>query len=377
MRCHQRREFVQKKLQTNLLFHKTGIHSFNRNTFTEDYFLTSFVTDRPIPELHNTEVSTDNAPGTPAEIPSTVDTAATAAFAGLGVLGVGAWTIASRHRYVSLLPTPTYAAIAYLLAVAGALAVPLCILGCCGLKTENRTSLLCNSIWDYICQQHCQGPNDPRCQMLICFGARFAGRWCDLRCPVEGLLIYVQRLFYVYTYFLLISFILECGAGGLAYYYEVAVETELRAELNNTFLHNYGLDAMISNAIDRMQTEFKCCGAVRFDDWRHSPWHDHDRRLLVPDSCCKTITNRCGARDHPSNIYYNNSRKVFDKVAPTREPRQQSVRRVPRTRPTDKAGNSSRGTRRSLKRLPCPLHPANEKKDRDVPIATISDNLSI
>ncbi|KAH9641543.1 hypothetical protein HF086_002230 [Spodoptera exigua] len=97
-------------------------------------------------------------------------------FAGAGVLGVGAWTVTYRHRYVSLLPTPTYPAIAYLLIIAGAMGVPLCALGCCGLKTENRTSLLC------------------------------------------------------YTYFLLITFLLEVGAGGLAYYYEVAVEDELRAD---------------------------------------------------------------------------------------------------------------------------------------------------
>ncbi|KAJ2950379.1 hypothetical protein O0L34_g8622 [Tuta absoluta] len=178
-------------------------------------------------------------------------------FAGIGVLAVGAWTIASRHKYVALLPTPTYAAIAYLLAIAGALAVPLSALGCCGLKTENRTSLLC------------------------------------------------------YTYFLLITFLLEVGAGGLAYYYEVAVEDELRSELNNTFLNNYALDTTVTNAVDAMQEQFKCCGAIRFQDWRYSPWHLHDQRLLVPDSCCKTVTNRCGARDHPSNIHYNGCIRQF------------------------------------------------------------------
>ncbi|XP_013175302.1 PREDICTED: CD151 antigen isoform X2 [Papilio xuthus] len=172
-------------------------------------------------------------------------------FAGIGVLIVGAWTVASRHRFVPLLPTPTYPAIAYLLVIAGGMGVPLCALGCCGLKTENRTSLLC------------------------------------------------------YTYFLLFTFILELGAGGLAYYYEVAVEFELKAELNNTFIANYALDVVVTDAVDLMQTEFKCCGASRYSDWRRSAWHQHDPRLLVPDSCCKTVTSRCGMRDHPSNIYHN------------------------------------------------------------------------
>lgn len=47
-------------------FQKTGVHPFNRNTFIEDDFLSSFVTDRPAVELHNAEVFT-------AEIPFTAD----------------------------------------------------------------------------------------------------------------------------------------------------------------------------------------------------------------------------------------------------------------------------------------------------------------
>lgn len=28
-----------------------------------------------------------------------------------------------------------------------------------------------------------------------------------------------------------------------------------------------------------------------------------ENQLIVPESCCKTPTDQCGARDHPSNIY--------------------------------------------------------------------------
>ncbi|VVD03465.1 unnamed protein product [Leptidea sinapis] len=52
------------------------------------------------------------------------------------------------------------------------------------------------------------------------------------------------------------------GAGGLAYYYEVAVEYELGAQLNQT----------------------------------KSAWHEHDPRLLVPDSCCRTDFNASAMR---------------------------------------------------------------------------------
>ncbi|KPJ00986.1 Tetraspanin-11 [Papilio xuthus] len=240
-------------------------------------------------------------------------------FAGIGVLIVGAWTVASRHRFVPLLPTPTYPAIAYLLVIAGGMGVPLCALGCCGLKTENRTSLLC------------------------------------------------------YTYFLLFTFILELGAGGLAYYYEVAVEFELKAELNNTFIANYALDVVVTDAVDLMQTEFKCCGASRYSDWRRSAWHQHDPRLLVPDSCCKTVTSRCGMRDHPSNIYHNKqakpaaNRKVFDKSSSAGD-----LTKFQNLGPRRLKPPQTSRRKRSARRTPCPLH-----HNKQLPISTISDNVSI
>ena len=50
--------------------------------------------------------------------------------------------------------------------------------------------------------------------------------------------------------------------------------------------------------------QFKCCGSNNFSDWRDSVWIGApDNRQLVPDSCCKTPTDLCGRRDHPSNIY--------------------------------------------------------------------------
>ena len=35
-------------------------------------------------------------------------------------------------------------------------------------------------------------------------------------------------------------------------------------------------------------------------EWRAG----QDSRVKVPDSCCKTVSEGCGARDHPSNIPY-------------------------------------------------------------------------
>ncbi|XP_077286979.1 CD151 antigen-like [Arctopsyche grandis] len=172
--------------------------------------------------------------------------------AGLAVFSVGLWTVISKHQYVSLLSTITYPMAAYVLLAAGTLAAFASILGYCGLWRENRSMLLC------------------------------------------------------YTYFLLLIFVLEAMVGVLAYVYEEQVTTELQANLNNTFLENYRMVQDKTKAIDSMQINFKCCGAVRHEDWKASAWLrvSLGEKRLVPDSCCKSVTPRCGIRDHPSNIHY-------------------------------------------------------------------------
>lgn len=62
-----------------------------------------------------------------------------------------------------------------------------------------------------------------------------------------------------------------------------------------------------------------CCGAIRFEDWKYSAWLQTDRadlfrtteKRLVPDSCCLTMSELCGLRDHPSNIPYTVSNLRF------------------------------------------------------------------
>lgn len=50
--------------------------------------------------------------------------------------------------------------------------------------------------------------------------------------------------------------------------------------------------------------QFKCCGSNNSSDWAGNEWiKDPDNERLVPDSCCKTPSDLCGRRDHPSNIY--------------------------------------------------------------------------
>ncbi|KAG8225625.1 hypothetical protein J437_LFUL004193 [Ladona fulva] len=180
---------------------------------------------------------------------------------GAAVIGVGAWTVACHHNYIELLSTSTYALAAYVLIVAGILAVIASLLLLAALLNENR-------------------------------------------CLILSL-----------TFLLLLIFLLEAMVGMLCYIYEEQVESELSLNLNNTFVQNYGVDDSKTQAIDAMQREYKCCGAIRFEDWEYSMWHkqirlqeevNEDPSIIfnkVPDSCCISESLSCGKSSHPSNIY--------------------------------------------------------------------------
>jgi CD151 antigen len=82
--------------------------------------------------------------------------------------------------------------------------------------------------------------------------------------------------------------------------------------LSDTFARNYAVSERHTKAIDLMQQNYMCCGAVRFEDYRESLWLKSRRSDLirpienrtVPDSCCVTMTKGCGVSHHPSNIPY-------------------------------------------------------------------------
>lgn len=121
-----------------------------------------------------------------------------------------------------------------------------------------------------------------------------------------------------YIVLLILVFLFELSAGTLAYIYERNVPDELNMTLSETFSQNYALSERHTKAIDLMQQNLQCCGAIRFEDYRNSMWRKSRRELitpvegrLVPDSCCITFTPKCGVSDHPSNIPYTVNYKNF------------------------------------------------------------------
>ncbi|XP_071261275.1 CD151 antigen-like isoform X1 [Salvelinus alpinus] len=179
--------------------------------------------------------------------------------AGGVVMAVGVWTLVEKSDYISLLNSTFYSASAYILIAAGAIVVFTGIVGCCATLKEMRSLLI------------------------------------------------------VYFILLLCIFLLEIVAGVLAYiqYQECfpfcqQLDKELQHNLKETMVQKYQQsgEESITSAVDKLQQEFKCCGSNSSSDWSDSVWiltPSNDR--LVPDSCCKTPSNLCGRRDHPSNIY--------------------------------------------------------------------------
>ncbi|KAI7791905.1 tetraspanin-11 [Triplophysa rosa] len=169
------------------------------------------------------------------------------------VMGVGIWTLVDKGDYLSLLASSTFAVSAYILILAGGLVMVTGFLGCCAVIREQRSCLS--------------------------------------------------------TYFscLLLIFLIELVAGVLAYVYYQKLSEELKQHLSKTMTQNYAQPwkESITQSVDRLQQDFKCCGSNNSSDWTHSVYikSQEAESRLVPDSCCKTITPRCGKRDHPSNIY--------------------------------------------------------------------------
>ncbi|KAM8893211.1 CD151 antigen [Spinachia spinachia] len=86
----------------------------------------------------------------------------------------------------------------------------------------------------------------------------------------------------------------------------IVLDQELRQNLKVTMQQKYhqpGEDS-ITQAVDKLQQEFQCCGSYNSSDWSDSVWiQSAENERLVPDSCCKSPSDLCGLRDHPSNIY--------------------------------------------------------------------------
>ncbi|KAM9854368.1 CD151 antigen isoform 2-T2 [Aulostomus maculatus] len=172
--------------------------------------------------------------------------------AGGAVLAVGVWTLVEKSDYISLLDSSLYSTSAYILIAAGSIVILTGVIGCCATLKEMKSLLI------------------------------------------------------VYLILLLCIFLLEIVAGVLAYINYQELDEDLRQNLRVTMQQKYQQpgEASVTQAVDRLHQEFKCCGSNSSSDWSDSIWiKTLANEQLVPDSCCKSPSEFCGTRDHPSNIY--------------------------------------------------------------------------
>jgi len=173
------------------------------------------------------------------------------------VCGLGVWTVLEKGIFIKLLTVLTYQVTSWLMVCTGGVAVLTALLGYLAIGLQNK-----------------------------------------------GLLA-------LYTVLLVLVFLFESITGLLAYVYQEQIEKDLNQHLAQSFIQGYGEERDITNAVDRIQREYSCCGANSFADWRTSPWKDLNPDLKVPDSCCKSESPGCGVRDHPSNIPYTGCKHKF------------------------------------------------------------------
>uniref|UniRef100_F1L7K6 CD151 antigen n=1 Tax=Ascaris suum TaxID=6253 RepID=F1L7K6_ASCSU len=180
---------------------------------------------------------------------------------GLTLIGIGVWTIFYKWDYIALLTSNNYKVTTYLAICTGFLIIAIATFGCIYVANDRTMFVL------------------------------------------------------VYTLLLLLALIMEGVLCVFAYSYCEQIGAELSSSLITNLIRDHSVDVEISKALEALHIEGKCCGALSFEDWRNSVWWQNVNTaalsesrgfdLAVPDFCCRTLTNECGRRDHPSNIYYD------------------------------------------------------------------------
>uniref|UniRef100_A0A2P2IBX6 Tetraspanin n=1 Tax=Hirondellea gigas TaxID=1518452 RepID=A0A2P2IBX6_9CRUS len=168
------------------------------------------------------------------------------------LVGASVWSLVSKQDHVAVLSSLAYQSVSWTLLLAGVLSLFAAVLGCVALAREDRCSLV------------------------------------------------------TYIFLVVLVLVLEGVAGVLAYVYEEQLLHILTRGLQDVISNSYYVDDDVTHAVDAMQQEFYCCAGVTFTEWKTSQWYKlTGGATVVPDTCCKTITPGCGARDHPSNIWYS------------------------------------------------------------------------
>lgn len=105
-------------------------------------------------------------------------------------------------------------------------------------------------------------------------------------------------LMITFAIFLSLIMLVEVAAGIAGYMFRNKVMSEFSKDFQQQ-MQDYPKNNNTVKILDKMQHDFKCCGAHNYTDWANITM-SKDR---VPDSCCKNVTRGCGDKFKEDNIY--------------------------------------------------------------------------
>lgn len=97
-------------------------------------------------------------------------------------------------------------------------------------------------------------------------------------------------LMVTFAIFLSLIMLVEVAVAIAGYVFRDKVMSEFNKDFRQQ-MQNYPKNNHTVSIVDRMQEDFKCCGAANYTDWESIPLMPKDR---VPDSCCINVTQGCG-----------------------------------------------------------------------------------
>lgn len=97
-------------------------------------------------------------------------------------------------------------------------------------------------------------------------------------------------LMVTFAIFLSLIVLVEVAAAIAGYVFRNKVMSEFNKDFRQQ-MENYSKNNNTASILDRMQEDFKCCGAANYTDWENIPSMGKGR---VPDSCCVNVTVGCG-----------------------------------------------------------------------------------
>ncbi|XP_021542839.1 CD63 antigen [Neomonachus schauinslandi] len=106
-------------------------------------------------------------------------------------------------------------------------------------------------------------------------------------------------LMITFAIFLSLIMLVEVAAAIAGYVFRDKVMLEFNKDFRQQ-MQNYRKDNRTTLALDKMQEDFKCCGAANYTDWESVPSVPKGQ---VPDSCCINVTKDCGVSFQVKNIY--------------------------------------------------------------------------